>query len=70
MLEVLLRILTGVGTQVFWVLVFCAVVIGTFVLIFAIAALVAIFTSNIEQRKIAYLILRALLRFFRRGGSR
>ena len=44
--------------------------IGTFVLTFAIAALVAIFTPNIEQRKIAYLIMRALLQFFGHGGRR
>jgi threonine dehydrogenase-like Zn-dependent dehydrogenase len=67
MLGVLLRILAEGGAQAMWVLVFCAGVIGLFVLICAVAAMVVIFTSNVEQRKWCYRIFQDLLRFFGRG---
>ena len=69
MLGVLLRVLAEVGAQAAWVLVFCAGVIGVFVVICAVAALVAIFSSNVEQRQWCYWIFRDLLRFFGRKGN-
>jgi uncharacterized RDD family membrane protein YckC len=62
----MLRVFAEIGTQAEWLLIFLAVVVGVFVLVCALAAFVAIFTTNPDQRQIFYRIFHALLRFFHR----
>jgi hypothetical protein len=62
----MLRVFAEIGTQAEWLLIFLAAIVGVFVLVCALAAFVAIFTTNPEQRQICYRIFRALLRFFHR----
>lgn len=62
----MLRVLAEAGAQAGWFLVFLAAIVGVLVLICAVAAFVAIFTTNPEQRQICFRIFRALLRFFQR----
>jgi hypothetical protein len=64
----LLRDLAEVGPQALWVLMFFAVIVGVFVVLFAITTCVTIFTSNPEQRRICYRVFRDLLGLFRRGN--
>lgn len=61
-----LRVFAEVGAQADWFLIFLAAMVGALMVICTVAAFVAIFTTNPEQRKICYRIFRALLRFFRR----
>ena len=66
MLIGMLRVFAEVGVQAEWLLMFLAAIVGVFVVLCAVAAFVAIFTTNPEQRQICYRVFRALLRFFRR----
>ena len=65
MLVDMLRVLAEVGTQAEWFLVFIAAMVGVLVLVCAVAAFVAIFTTNPERRQICFRIFCTLLRFFR-----
>jgi hypothetical protein len=61
----MLRVFAGVGVQAEWFLMFLAAIVGVLIVLCAVAAFVAIFTTNPEQRRICYRIFRAVLRFFR-----
>lgn len=66
----MLRVLADEGAQAGWFLIFLAVMVGVLMLICALAAAVAILTTNPEQRQICYRIFYALLRFFRSRRDR
>jgi hypothetical protein len=51
-------------------LIFAAAMIGVLMLVCAVAAFVAMFTTNREQRQICFRIFRTLLRFFQRWRNR
>jgi hypothetical protein len=61
-----LRVFAEVGAQADWFVIFLAAMVGVLMLVCVIAAFVAIFTTNPEQRRICYRIFHALLRFSRR----
>jgi hypothetical protein len=66
----IVRVLADVGPQADWILVFFAVIIGVFALLFVLVTCVTIFTSDSEQRKTCHAILRDLLRSFNQRSNR
>lgn len=70
MLEDLLRVITEVGLQADWLLVFCAVVVAVFVVYIGVALVAALRASDEGQREVRYKIFTDLLGLFRRGSHK
>lgn len=66
----IVRTLADVGPRADWILVFFAVIIGVFVLLFVVVTCVTIFTTNPERQKVGYAVFRDLLTFFGRFFGR
>jgi hypothetical protein len=64
----IVRVIADTGPRADWVLVYSAVIIGVFVLLFVLVTCVAIFAKDAERQKMCHAMFRDLLTFFDRFG--